>query len=443
MSNSQRAAKPACEDAAGSSAQTTGGSQPASTEVPTVQVGAVGPKPDPRRVPAARDSQPDGANAVTEQVAMVEPSRQATHGLVELLPDLLAPGMPTELLVGLGEVYYGLGEQRCAQRCFERASTQSPNNADAVNNLGVVRFSADDPDMAEQLFLQALRCQPDHEQARNNLLDLHAAVPRLMARYWGQDVATAKRIVPSDASVSIALPPPELRFMNETDDSFHEIGARNLETLRYHGLSGATRLLDVGSGYGRLPIAMLRGMDFHGRYVGMDILPRHVRWCRDNIAARHEHLEFHHMDVRNGRYNPAGRFHADSYHFPFAERSFDMSCLFSVFTHMYEHDIENYLNELHRVLMPGGTVVATFFLLTPQRLGGTEADAVARTMGYELNENTRYRDPNDKLHAIGYDMNFMTHLIETAGFALSDVVLGHWAGGSGDTYQDRLVFSKH
>ena len=64
-------------------------------------------------------------------------------------------------------------------------------------------------------------------------------------------------------------------------------------------------------------------------------------------------MEFRHLDIRNDRYNPRGRSQAGDVSFPTRSGGTDVAALFSVFTHMYRHDIERYLAEIHRVLKPG------------------------------------------------------------------------------------------
>ena len=54
---------------------------------------------------------------------------------------------------------------------------------------------------------------------------------------------------------------------------------------------------------------------------------------------------------------------AAAYRFPFDEASFDFVFSNSLFTHLMQDDLENYLREIGRVLRPGGRALNTFFLL--------------------------------------------------------------------------------
>src|SRR4029079_302816 len=95
--------------------------------------------------------------------------------------------------------------------------------------------------------------------------------------------------------------------------------------------------------------------------------------CRRAITPRNARFRFHHADIAGGAYNPSGRLTAGTYRFPFDDRSFDFVFLGSVFTHMLPEDVAHYLREIARVLAPGGTCAASFFLLADERRGDVEA----------------------------------------------------------------------
>ena len=54
------------------------------------------------------------------------------------------------------------------------------------------------------------------------------------------------------------------------------------------------------------------------------------------------------------------------YRFPFADSIFSFVFLTSVFTHMLCEGVEQYLNEIQRVLLPRGRSFITFFLLNEE-----------------------------------------------------------------------------
>lgn len=234
------------------------------------------------------------------------------------------------------------------------------------------------------------------------------------------------------------LPPTRLRFMNEDDARFVQTGQELAATLYAHGLTADSRLLDIGSGYGRLAVGLMN-TGYAGRYLGFDILRRHVRWCQRNLTTDPRY-RFAHLDVVNARYNPEGSIVAAQARFPAPDRSRDYCALFSVFTHFYADDIRRYLAEIHRVLVPGGLAAATWFLFDDARVPAITGERSAFRLVHQLDEVTRYETTEDPLKAIGYDEGFARRLVAEAGLEVVSVTRGSWAGDQPvGQYQDLVV----
>lgn len=241
---------------------------------------------------------------------------------------------------------------------------------------------------------------------------------------------------------TLLLPPPNLRFMREDDALFMRIANENVALLEQFGFTANASILDIGSGYGRLAYGILSRHRFRGNYVGLDILPAQVHWCRENISARFPQFRFDLIDVRNDRYNPDGTNAVEGFRFDLSDATFDFCSLFSVFTHMYEADIRLYLAEIKRLLRVGGVAATTFFLLNDQRVEWLSTRTTGLTMHHVLNAHTRYHNANDKLHAIAFDRDWVRQTIEGFGFEILQTTAGHWAGDASPTYQDQVVVRK-
>lgn len=237
------------------------------------------------------------------------------------------------------------------------------------------------------------------------------------------------------------VPPLRLRFMNESREGFVQIGSDLAELLYSHGLGPESRLLDVGSGYGRLAVGLM-ATGYRGRYLGFDILPLHVGWCRRRLTAD-PRFRFRHLDVHNARYHPTGTIPATETRFPARDESQDMCALFSVFTHFYADDARRYLAEIERVLVPGGRAVTTWFVYDDARVPAITGPDSAYPLVHRLDAVTRYETEDDPLKAIGFEESFVRRLVAEAGLRVVLVKRGRWAGdGAPDQYQDLVVIEK-
>ena len=168
--------------------------------------------------------------------------------------------------------------------------------------------------------------------------------------------------------------------------------------------------------------------------------PKQVSWARRKLAPVSPNLRFRHLDVHNDRYNPKGKIAPEDVTFPTRTESQDMACLFSIFTHFYRSDIQLYLHELHRVLKPGGTVVATWFVYDDARYDAAVDSAYP--MVHRLDAHTIYNDPADPLRAIAFHEDLVRSMCATAGLTVQLIEHGTWAGGAGPDFQDIVVLRR-
>lgn len=229
--------------------------------------------------------------------------------------------------------------------------------------------------------------------------------------------------------------------MGESEEAFVEAGVLLAELLYQLGLEDDHELIDVGCSVGRLPIGLLAGTGFRGRYVGFDVMRPQVVWARRNLTPVVDRMRFRHVDVRNERYNPEGTVEPAELRFPARDDGFHMACLFSIFTHFYKEDIAVYLRELRRVLRPGGTVVATWFLYDDERYDAAVASE-AYPMTHRLDDVTIYNDADDPLRAIAFHEDAVRAMVTEAGLELADVERGRWADGPGPLFQDVVVLRR-
>ena len=146
---------------------------------------------------------------------------------------------------------------------------------------------------------------------------------------------------------SAPLPPPSLRAItsHDVEERFLAMGLADAVTClqhlgRIHPPDGRRmRVLDLGCGCGRVTryLSLLETLECHGADVNPDL----VQWCRENLprvntvqCATHPPLQFE-------------------------SNCFDLIAAVSVFTHLPDDQSRSWIEELTRVLTPGGLLVMT------------------------------------------------------------------------------------
>jgi SAM-dependent methyltransferase len=231
-------------------------------------------------------------------------------------------------------------------------------------------------------------------------------------------------------------PPRRLWFVGSGDfraagDDFREL------LVSVGGLRPDDDVLDVGSGVGRVAVGLTGWLQ--GRYQGIDIVRRGVEWCRQAITPRYPNFHFQVADLYNRHYNPAGRFPAHEYRFPFEDRSFDFVVLTSVFTHLLPADRDNYISEIARVLRPNGRCFATFFLLNEEARRSLQAGR--GSLGFRFRRPGYWTD-NQRIPeaAVAYEEADVSEEFERNGLRISLARYGVWSGRSdGIGFQDVVV----
>lgn len=161
------------------------------------------------------------------------------------------------------------------------------------------------------------------------------------------------------------LPPFTLREFVGGAQGFENVGPWFLrEFSRLDLIKQGGHIFDIGCGCGRLAYTFAKESKKSGKnikYTGMDVDKKSIEWCSRNISKMNPGFSFYHVDLKSVTYNPNGEHDPKTYRFPHADSSFDLIILTSVFSHLLEEEVKQYLRELQRVLTPSGTVYASFF----------------------------------------------------------------------------------
>ena len=227
------------------------------------------------------------------------------------------------------------------------------------------------------------------------------------------------------------IPPADLRLIVGpfADEGFYRSAAESdRKTLLTLGkLRPGDRILDIGCGCGRLAAALTSSLDETGGYDGLDVVPALVDWARANITTRFANFRFHLIDAASRAYNPGGSLAAAQVRLPFPDATFDFAIAFSLYTHMLHEDAENYLVETHRVLKPGGTLLASFFLLNPDSVRAIAKRTTIFRFRHRLGP-CRFSDRLKPEKEVAYDEEYVLDLMHRLGFRLArPVERGSWS----------------
>jgi len=144
---------------------------------------------------------------------------------------------------------------------------------------------------------------------------------------------------------------------------FQKGGRKAANLMRtYAALTPESKILEIGCGCGSNALGLGEFLD-DGNYTGMDIERVSLEAARGIAPLRAKGFRFDFLDVRNGAYNPDGKYLATEYVFPYPDACFDVIFFASVFTHMLTDEVLNYATQIGRVLKPGGRCMFTAYLL--------------------------------------------------------------------------------
>lgn len=128
---------------------------------------------------------------------------------------------------------------------------------------------------------------------------------------------------------------------------------------------------------------------------------------------------------------------------PLEDGTVDVVILWSVFTHMFEHDIAHYLREFRRVLRPNGRIFFSCFIVDASILkavGETAPTPYALRFATPHGEGCWINDPIHPAGAVAYDEAALHRMTAAGGLRVAKILYGNWSGRrSGQDRQDGIV----
>jgi SAM-dependent methyltransferase len=218
---------------------------------------------------------------------------------------------------------------------------------------------------------------------------------------------------------------------------------------RYLTINSSSRLLDFGCGIGRVLLSVLNNRSDVGAITGFDIMPQVIKFCDTHIASAFSNTKFEVIQGSNDHYDhfiaAASPSVAKSYAQLQGEygSTFTGAYAFSVFTHVEIADFRSLLKFLSTLLVPGGELLFTAFLLTPFSRHAIKEGTALFNFGATLSEadgDVFIGNSTDRLSFIAFDLVLVEKMVFEAGLVITRMEHGSWSGaGFSSSLQDVLV----
>lgn len=232
------------------------------------------------------------------------------------------------------------------------------------------------------------------------------------------------------------LPPLWLRRHVGPVGRFESSARQTAELIDRLGLvEEGSRVVDLGCGCGAMVPALAARIGASGAYLGVDVHPPSLAWCRRRWAGDGR-IAFADAAMRSpyGRGDGAP---ADRLRLPVPNGGADFVLAKSLFTHLLADEAGAYLAELRRVLAPAGTALLTLFLFDGERFAATPPPAFPHP---EPGAPLRWRRAARPHAAVACERGWLLARLADAGLAVRDEIPGFHPGEVAvPTGQDTLV----
>ncbi|WP_417768906.1 class I SAM-dependent methyltransferase [Stappia sp.] len=206
-------------------------------------------------------------------------------------------------------------------------------------------------------------------------------------------------------------------------------------------LRGGARILDIGCGCGRLAAALADSRP-DVDYVGIDIVPGLIDFCRKNITESVPSFNFYVVQQESSLYKSF----IEDHDIPvftddtFKDGYFDLVIATSLFTHTRRDTTQAYFSMANRLLRAGGTMLFSCFAMDEhaQKAIHNRSTHPFQSGKVETASDGLVEDRyNGELSAIGYPAAMLEEMLDAAGFdGIAGFYRGFWRGSAGHSFQD-------
>jgi cyclopropane fatty-acyl-phospholipid synthase-like methyltransferase len=203
------------------------------------------------------------------------------------------------------------------------------------------------------------------------------------------------------------------------------------------------KVLEIGCGAGRIANGLFHYLNQEGKYLGLDVHPEIIDWCKKFITTRNSNFQFKQLTLSNNYYYQKNNNKFNQYNFDFlGEQKFD--CIFAVatFNHLRLEDTQQYLQQIGKRLKNNGVAYFTCFIIDEEFFEfqeknnlhrGLKQDSAGVWYGYERQSSFT-----------GYEIPTLKYLLDDANLKIITYHPGSWAQKKRSRlYQDWLLVEKN
>jgi cyclopropane fatty-acyl-phospholipid synthase-like methyltransferase len=203
-------------------------------------------------------------------------------------------------------------------------------------------------------------------------------------------------------------------------------------------LTPESKVFDLGCGSGRMAYPFAQLLDASGKYYGADVWQEGISICQQQFPQRT--MEFHTIHANNNYY--FDEFKPDTpNNFTLAflpDAELDLIFAISVFTHLIEEDVRDYLHEFKRTLKHDGCAYVTCFVIDQFFMDFVDANNIRPS--FKEVAAGHYQAYKGQDFFAGFTRRKWEELVAEAGLEIISLERGTWANKPGArSYQDILV----
>lgn len=211
--------------------------------------------------------------------------------------------------------------------------------------------------------------------------------------------------IPTNVALKSAINPG-----NFSDGEMHLSYLRSVVGIKPHH-----NILEIGCAVGRIAIPLTATLSSSGSYLGVDIVPDAIEWCKTNITSKYENFQFQHFDIKDGHHNPSGLLPTSSVVLPVEDHSIDRIIVWAVFTHLFADDVEHYFREFSRVLKSDGLALVTCHLINKDILARLKEWGDNLTFEHPYGDGCYINNPEYPWREVAYEEEKMLQMVSRSG----------------------------